>query len=295
MDPHPNPLPRAGEGVIEYTAEFVERGYNNRAAVPDHPQWFAKFAALSIATRERYRPTLDLRYGPNPKETLDLFVPPGRPRGTFVFIHGGYWRALDKADHLFVAGPFVDQGYAVAVLNYDLCPAVTIAAIVDECRRALAWLVSEGERHGAPAAPIVVGGHSAGGHLAAMLIATPAEAFGLTRHPVAGAVTLSGVHDLRPLVLFSFNADLRLDDAEAASVSPALHRAAASAPVLVAAGADETSEFLRQADLLFDAWPANRPAGATGPLFIPDRHHFSVVVDFADASTTLTRGTLALF
>ena len=111
--------------AIEYTPEFVERGYNNRAAVPDHPHWFAKFAQLSAQTRERYRPKLDLRYGPNPKETLDLFVPPGRPRGTFVFIHGGYWRALDKDDHLVRRGAVRGRrAIAVAVINYDLCPEV---------------------------------------------------------------------------------------------------------------------------------------------------------------------------
>ena len=278
----------------EYTADFVERGYNNRAAVPDHPRWFAKFAQLSAQARTKLAPRLDLRYGPNPKETLDLFVPAARSRGTFVFIHGGYWRALDKADHLFVAGPFVARDYAVAVINYDLCPDVGIAAIVDECRRAVAWLVRDGERHGASPAPIVVGGHSAGGHLAAMLVATPAEAFGLTRHPLAGAVSVSGVHDLRPLTLFSFNADLKLDDAEAQRLSPVLHRPATNVPVLVAVGGDETPEFLRQADLLWDAWPGNRPPGTSGPLVIDDRHHFSVVVDYADPASALTRATLAM-
>jgi arylformamidase len=279
---------------VAYTAESVERGYNNRAAVPDHPQWFAKFAQLSAQAKAKLAPKLDLRYGPNPKETLDLFVPSDRARGMFVFIHGGYWRALDKADHLFVAAPFVARGYAVAVINYDLCPDVTIATIVDECRRAVAWLAREGERHGASATPMVVGGHSAGGHLAAMLVATPAEAFGLTRHPLAGAVSVSGVHDLRPLTLFSFNADFKLDDAQAASLSPILKQPAADVPVVVAVGSDETSEFIRQADLLWDAWPENRPLGDAGPLVIDDRHHFSVVVDFADPSSALARATFAL-
>jgi arylformamidase len=280
---------------IDYTPELVERGYNNRAAVPDHPQWFQRFAELSARARDRYRPALDVRYGANPKETLDLFVPAKPARGTFVFIHGGYWRALDKADHLLVAGPFVDRGFSVAVINYDLCPDVTIATIVDECRRAVAWVVNEGARHGANAETIVVGGHSAGGHLAAMMLATPTEAFGLARHPVTAAVSLSGVHDLRPLTLFSYNSDLRLDDAEAARLSPALLMPATSAPLLVAVGADETSEFLRQAELLWDAWPANRPAGEQALLAVAARHHFSVVVDYGHASSALTQKTFALF
>jgi arylformamidase len=280
---------------VALTAKEVERGYNNRAAVPDHPQWFERWAKASVEARAKYAPKLDLRYGSNPKETLDLFLPAGKPRGTLMFVHGGYWRALDKSDHSFAAGPFVEQGIAVAVQNYDLCPQVTIATIVDETRRCVAWLAHEGAKHGADASNVVVAGHSAGGHLAAMMLATPAPGFGLERHPLAGAVSLSGVHDLAPMVQFSFNADFRLDDAEAARLSPALLPVASRAPILAAVGADETSEFLRQAQLLWDAWPANRPAGADAPLAIPGRHHFSVVYDYADAQSLLTRQTLALF
>ena len=274
--------------------EQLERGYDNRGAVPEHPKWFARWAEQSRDARGRLKHASDLRYGPNPKETLDLFVPSGAPRGTFVFIHGGYWRALDKADHSFVALPFVQDGYAVAVLNYDLCPSVSIATIVDECRRAIAWLLREGPGRGADTGTLVVGGHSAGGHLAAMMLATPAQAFGVEGHPVRAAVTLSGVHDLRPLTQVSFNADLKLDEAQATSLSPALQRPATDAPLLVAVGADETSEFLRQSQLMFDAWPGNRPSGSEQPMLIPDGHHFSVVTDYADSASTLTQRTLAL-
>src|SRR3954470_2049578 len=129
---------------MQLTREFVERGYNNRAAVPDYPQWFARYKELSEATRAVLAPKEDLRYGPGPKQTLDLFVPPAAARATLVFIHGGYWRALDKSDFLFVAAPFVAQGIAVAVINYDLCPDVSIATIVAQCQSAIVWLVREG-------------------------------------------------------------------------------------------------------------------------------------------------------
>jgi arylformamidase len=281
--------------TIEYTPEFVERGYNNRAAVPDHPQWLARFPELSASARAALGPKLDLRYGPGPKETLDLFMPAGGARGTFVFLHGGYWRALDKSDFSFVAGPFVAQGYAVAVANYDLCPEVSIATIVDECRRAVAWIVREGAAHGANSERIVVGGHSAGGHLAAMLLATDWVAQVLGRDPIAGAVSVSGVHDLTPMVQFSFNADFKLDAAEAARLSPVHLSPRSRAPLVLAVGADETSEFIRQTRILWDAWPANRPVGAHTPLIVPARHHFSVVVDYADADSELTQATLALF
>ena len=150
------------------TRDEVERGYNNRAAVPDHPYWLEQFAARSESAVEALRPALDVRYGSGPKETLDLFLPATPARGTLMFIHGGYWRALDKAEHAFVAPVFVAAGYAVAVINYDLCPQVTVATIVDQCRRAVVWLVHQGPERGAPA-PLVIAGHSAGGHLTAMM------------------------------------------------------------------------------------------------------------------------------
>jgi arylformamidase len=245
--------------------------------------------------RAKLQPRLDLRYGPGPKETLDLFVPGGSARASFVFLHGGYWRALDKSDFSYVAAPFVARGIAVAVVNYDLCPDVSIATIVDECRRAIHWLTREGAAHGANADRIVVGGNSAGGHLVAMLFATDWRAAGLTHDPIAGGVSISGVHDLAPLVLFSFNTDLKLDDAEAARMSPSRMRPRSKAPLLLAVGADETSEFLRQTALLWEAWPGNRPPGDSAPLVVPGRDHFSIVVDYTDPGSELLRRTLALF
>jgi arylformamidase len=280
---------------VVLTAEFVERGYNNRAAVPEHPVWLARYATDSAAARAALAPQLDLRYGPGPKETLDLFVPKTPARGTFVFLHGGYWRALDKSEFSFVAPAFVAQGIAVAVVNYDLCPDVSIATIVGQCTRAVAWLVEEGVAHGANGERIVVGGHSAGGHLAAMLHATDWTQARLARDPIAGGVSLSGVHDLAPMLRFSFNADFKLDAAEARRMSPVHLAPRTRAPLLLAVGADETSEFLRQTHLLWDAWPSCRPAGASAPLFIPARHHFSVVADYVDPGSELARQTLALF
>ena len=276
------------------TRDEVERGYNNRAAVADHPYWLDQYAVRSASAIEALRPARDIRYGAGPKETLDLFLPAMPARGTLMFIHGGYWRAFDKSDHAFVAPAFVDAGFAVAVINYDLCPEVTIAAIVGQCRRAVTWLVREGPQRGAPA-PLVIAGHSAGGHLTAMMYATDWRAQGLPHAPFAGGVSLSGLHDLSPLVLYSHNADFRLDDAEARRVSPVNFEARAEAPLVLAVGADETSEYLRQSQLLWNAWPRNRPAAMRAPLAIADRHHFTVVLDYTDPASALTQATIALF
>src|SRR5215470_17325845 len=199
-------------------ADFVEREYNLRAAFPDHPQWFSRWAEESAAAREKLGGHFDERYGSGPKQTMDLF-PAVNPRGALLFIHGGYWRALDKSEHSFVAPAFVAEGIGVAVVNYDLCPDVSIARIVEEAREAVAWLMREGTRHGVPAQRLVLSGHSAGGHLVAMLLATDWRARRLAGTAIVGAVAVSGVFDLEPLAQVSFNVDLKLDRVRAHQLS----------------------------------------------------------------------------
>jgi arylformamidase len=170
-----------------------------------------------------------------------------------------------------------------------------VSDIVDQCRRAVAWLAREGATHGASARRVVVGGNSAGGHLAAMMVATDSASLGLDAKSFAGAVSVSGVHDLTPLVLFSFNTDMRLDVAEALRLSPAFVAPQSGAPLLLAVGGDETAEFLRQTWIQWDRWPQSRPRGAEAPLIVPGCDHFSVLAEYADPASALTRATLALF
>jgi len=278
----------------EFSAEFVEREYNNRAACPDHPQWFARWAAESAAARARLAARLDLRYGSGPRQTIDLFPAP-QPRGALLFIHGGYWRALDKSFHSFIAAPLVDDGVGVAVLNYDLCPKVSIARIVDECREAVAWLVQEGARHGVPCDHLLIAGNSAGGHLAAMMLATDWSAWNVDPATIKAALAISGVFDLEPLLQTSLNADLRLDTATARAASPIHLTPAVDAPLLLAVGANETSEFRRQTQLQWECWPGARPTGWSGPYEVPDRHHFSIVSDLGDANSGLSTRIRAQF
>jgi arylformamidase len=276
------------------TPEEVERGYNNRAAVADHQRWLDAWTARSAEAKEALSPSIDVAYGSGTDEMLDLYVPRKLARGTLMYIHGGWWRSLDKSDYAFVAPAFVDAGFAVALVNYTLCPRNTIANAVEQCRRALLWLVQQGPARGAPA-PIVIGGHSAGGHLTAMMYAIDWRALGLADAPFVGGASLSGVHELAPLVQFSHNVDFRLDDAEARRMSPAAMTPTIDAPLLLAVGADETSEFVRQTDLMWSAWPRNRPRGVAQPMHIAGRNHYSVVLDYTDASSPLTQATLALF
>lgn len=276
------------------TPEAVERGYNNREAVPDHPRFLAEGAQRSKEARDTFRPVRELRYGPNAGEVLDLFLPSGPARGTLLFIHGGYWRAQSKDDYSFVVPPMLAQDIACAIIDYDLVPKVSVGTIVEECRRALLWVAHEGAQHGANPDNVVVAGHSVGGHLAAMMVATDWAAAGFERPPLTGALSLSGVHDLTPLLHFSYNVEIGLDAVQAAALSPAFMPPRSDVPLHVACGGAETSEFLRQAKLMCDAWPRHcRPAG--GPQVIPGKHHFDVVLEHAHADSSLTRATLDLF
>ncbi|MGQ2923679.1 alpha/beta hydrolase [Variovorax sp. DAIF25] len=180
MTTHATPLPES------------ERLYNARLAVPHYPRIFEGWARASAAVRDSAPCRLDMAYGPHPIERLDLFLPAGRPRGTLMYIHGGYRRSLGKSDASHVAPAFTAAGYAVAVVDYALCPAVDVETIVAQVRRAARWLAARHAEWEAPAGRLFACGHSAGGHLAAMLLAT--------ERCVAAAVCVSALYDLRPLL-----------------------------------------------------------------------------------------------
>ena len=150
--------------------EWLDAQYNNRARVPDHPQIFGRWAAASALARDRLSRRLDVAYGAAAGETLDVFPATRADAPVLVFIHGGWWRSLDKFDHSFVAPTFVHAGAMVVVPNYDLCPAVSIATIVMQMVHALAWTYRNAALYGGDPKRIVVVGHSAGAHLAAMML-----------------------------------------------------------------------------------------------------------------------------
>jgi arylformamidase len=284
---------------VAATASSAEREYNLRAAFPDHPEWIARWAADSERARSTLRSDRDIRYGAGPKQTIDLF-PAENASGALLFIHGGYWRGLDKDEHSFIAPPFVAAGIGVAVVNYDLCPAVRVGDIVEQCREAVDWLVREGKTYGVPAPRVVVAGHSAGGHLTAMMFATDWKArghdtCGSPSGPIAGGISVSGVFDLAPLIDVSFNTDLGLDPESARDLSPLHAEPRVHAPLLLAAGANETAAFVRQSGELWERWPRCRPNGSTGALVVPGKHHFAVLGELADPRSELFARSLDIF
>jgi len=278
---------------------WLDRMYNNRARVPDHPAYFARWAKASAAVRAAQSSAIDIAYGDGPGETLDVFAAakPGAP--VLVFIHGGYWRALDKSEHSFLAPSFTQAGVCVVVPNYALCPGtdaapVTIPHIALQMTKALAWTARHIAAHGGDPARITVAGHSAGGHLAAMLLGCDWRQVGrdLPAGLVRRALSVSGLHDLTPLRRTpSLQDALRLTAGDARRASPALWPAPRGARLYCAVGAQESEEFIRQNALMAKAWGAAVvPVAET----VPGCNHFSVLDELAEPSSRLHRLTMDL-
>ena len=273
-----------------YNAEFVEREYNNRARVPDHAAYFARWEKDSKYVRETMPCRIDIPYGRDLRHRIDVF-PAKNSRGTLMFIHGGYWRSLDKSMFSWLAASWTAAGIGVAVPNYRFSPAVRIDDIVDDMIAATNWVMRHGAEHGLATDRVVISGHSAGGHLTAALFATPRERLDFDARRIVGGVPISGIFDFEPLVQFSFNADFKLDATGVRRLNLADKTPAIDAPLVVAVGADETSEFVRQSQLLARAWAPRLKELQV----LPGLHHFSVVDALAERGQRLYEATLGLF
>ena len=281
----------APHGVAD--SAFYSREYNNRELVPDNEKWSAQWERDSAQARATMTCHLDLRYGDAPGETIDIF-PARKGDGTcLMFIHGGYWRARYKQDFSFLAPAWVGAGVSLAVVNYDLCPAVTVEEIVRQMLRASRWLWLHAADYGMDEDRLYVTGHSAGGHLTAMMMAAIWPAFDarLPKDLYKGGLAISGIYDLRPMVQVDWlNGDLRLDDAAAIKCSPLFLPPATRAPVMTCVGGDESSEFKRQNALLGERWKSV----FAGDIPMPGKHHFSVLAGLAEPSSALFAGARRL-
>ena len=261
---------------IDYESE-----YNNRARVPAHRAIFASWARDAAAYREAAGGrSATLRYGEGERQASDLFEPETpRSRTTVMFVHGGYWQAFDRSSFSHLARGLNARGIRVAIAGYDLCPRVRVGDIVEQIRRACLSLAERG--------PLVVSGHSAGGHLAACMLATDWTALGGPRDLVPAAYAISGLFELEPLVGTSINKALRLTEAEAERLSPLSWTPPAGRAIDAVVGGEESAEYKRQSRTLAERW--GQAGVATRYEEIPGANHFTVIAPLADPESSMTR------
>jgi arylformamidase len=270
------------------TQKEIDLEYNFALTVPDVGDWADFFAKHSAAARSNLDCALDVRYGPTVDETVDIF-PAKEPRAPLlVFIHGGYWYSFSSKEFSMVANGFVGHGITVAVMNYSLCPKVTIPEITRQSRALIAWFHGEASNFNADPSRIFVSGHSAGGQQVAMLSATDwGGEYGLPDDVIKGGVAISGIHDLRALPYSYLQPSLQLTHEVILRQSPCLDVPRSGPPLLVSCGAKETSEIRRLATEYHQARQAN---GLGGDLLIQEgKHHFSAIEGLNDGDSTLCK------
>ena len=273
---------------------WYESQYRNRLAVPDHPRIFARWEAASEEARRTPGFRADVRYGAHAMQTLDLYPAQGECRAALLFLHGGYWMALDKREHGFVALELVRHGVTVLVANYALCPAVTIDDILQQVLDAGAWLYRSADDLEVPRDELYISGHSAGGHLTAMAFASVRPQRASERLPArlfSGGLSISGVYDLRDLVnVPSVNDNVRLDPPTARRLSPMFMQPATDSPLYLAVGGDELPPFRQQQQQLAREWKQVVAEAAV----VPGANHYSILLQLLDPASPLFRSAAAM-
>jgi arylformamidase len=277
------------------TQAEIDAAYNPSLQVADAAAELRHFAEAAQRARATLRHQLDLPYGATLAETLDIFPADPSAQGSgpgaapvFVFLHGGYWRALSSRDFSGIALGLQRRGITTVLVNYALCPQVTIDEIVRQVRAALAWVLRHIGAHGGDAQRVAIGGHSAGGHLTAMALLTRwAEDYGLPADPFRAALAISGLYDLNPLRYSYLQPMIQLDEGVIRRQSPAFLASTrrSTTPLWLTWGGDESDEFAHQSRLMHDAWQA---AGNPGVLSVQaGRNHFSALHGFEDPASPL--------
>lgn len=271
-----------------FTDEEFDAQYNLRAGRPDYeltviPDWQTR----SAACRAELSPQLDIRYGQGDRQRLDFFHCQNAKASTLIYFHGGYWQRGDKSIYSFLAQPFVSAGVNVAVVGYDLCPNVSITQISQQAREALVYLYLHAADLSIDKARFTVMGHSAGGHITQMLMATdwPSINDELPKDLINSAIPISPLSYLEPVRrTLALNTNLQMDEEEAHKQSPmTLHPPVTDAPQLVVVGGAETSEFHRQTNMYVEAY--NNSQRSVTSYVVPEVDHFDELNVLADTSS----------
>ncbi len=259
-----------------------DQAYANSDFIPDAMAYPPRWARSAESFRLRLGPRarLAIAYGPGPREKLDLFLPKAPPEGMVMFVHGGYWRQFHRWDWSHFAAGALERGYAVAMPSYTLAPDVRISAITRQIASALRLAARQVD------GPVVLAGHSAGGHLVARMNCVDVPLPDPLVARIRRIVAISPLSDLRPLLKTQINDDLMMDEAEAAAESPVLHKDRRKIETLVWVGAEERPAFLDQAQWLDEAWDE-----ATRHI-APGRHHFDVIDGLESADSPLMKAIL---
>lgn len=276
-------------GWRSWPPEVLGREYSPSSTVPGG---YARFVRLWADGTQRARrlagARIDVPYGPGPDDLLDLYLPVGAPDGPplVVFLHGGYWQEVSKAESGFAAPGLVAAGIALAVPEYTLAPRASVREIVEQTTRAVRWLADHAPELGVDGDRVVLAGHSAGAQLAFM------AALAVPPGTVTGLVLLGGVFDLEPVVHTPINDALGLDEAEARTLSPVRLVRPGLPPALVILGTGETDEFRRQSREFAAAFAA--AGNEVARLEVEGRHHFDLPLELGDAATELGMRTTRL-
>jgi arylformamidase len=273
----------------QYNQEELDNQYNNRLHVPDFATYLERWDKLSEATRQRHPYIKDLRYGDHWRECLDVF-PSGMPGSkVLVFIHGGYWQQFDKTTFHFIAAAFLPHNITTVVINYPLAPAAAMDEIVASCRKAVRWLQQNLAAFNGNPQEVYIAGHSAGAHLAAMLMSKDST---VELQPfIKGMCLLSGLYNLIPVQLSYVNAVLGMDKEAAVRNSPVNLPAVQTCSLLVSAGGAETEEFKDQSRELYNRW---KTITSFQLVELGGLNHFSILDALVDENTSLHKGIIEL-
>ncbi len=284
----------------DFTRDEFEVEYNARLQVTDSAKYVDLNEDRSTQFRAQGGCELDIAFGPGPLQKLDIFFPDssaaeaGAGAPVHLFIHGGYWRSRTKESFSFLAKPLTERGAVVVIPSYSLCPDVKIGDIVDEMRTVVRWIFDNASSHGGDPGNLHVSGHSAGGHLAAMLASTDWASLDdrLPNDLIKSIVPVSGLFELSPMLLHPINEEIFLDEEQVAALSPLHFKPNAPLPVHVYVGADESVSFQGQSSDFADAWAKTQATVSFDAL--PGHNHFTILSDLYNPEFPITRTILRM-